>query len=47
MGLEIKIIGESDQLRTKPEMSKVLQRLITPKMKRLSKAAENLSCHCI
>lgn len=39
LGLQIKVIGENYQLRTKPEMAKVLQRLITPKMKRLSKAA--------
>lgn len=39
LGIELKTIGESYQLRTKPYLGKVLQRLITPKMKRLSKAA--------
>jgi len=39
LGIELKVIGESYQLRTKPALSKVLQRMITPKMKRLSKAA--------
>lgn len=39
LGVEIKRIGESYQIRTKPKMSKVIHRMITPKMKRLSKAA--------
>jgi segregation and condensation protein B len=44
IGLELKNIGESYQLRTKPKLAKTLQRMITPKMKRLSKAsAETLA----
>lgn len=39
IGIELKNIGETYQIRTKPALSKVLQRMITPKMKRLSKAA--------
>lgn len=39
LGVEIKSIGDSFQIRTLPKMSKVLHRMITPKMKRLSKAA--------
>ncbi len=39
LGFELLTIGDSYQLRSRPELASTIQKLITPKMKRLSKAA--------
>ena len=39
LGFELLTIGDSFQLRSRPDLASTIQKLITPKMKRLSKAA--------